>query len=176
MKNAEPVVRLLTSLGVRFALIGGHAVSVRGYPRMTIDYDFLTTDARALKQETWRPLEAEGATVDVRVGDFDDPLAGVVHITLEDGTECDVIAGRWKWEQGVIDRAEPLDVGGLVIPVPRTSDLILLKLAAGGPHDLRDVSVLLDVDDRERLIREVSEQIESLSPEAQQAWRGFTAG
>ncbi len=171
MKRAEPVCRFLESIGASYALIGGHAVSIRGYPRMTIDYDFLTTDRRVLQAETWQVLQAAGASVDARKGEYDDPLAGVVHLTLADGTECDVIVAKWKWEQGVIDRAELLDVDGVVLPVPRTSDLILLKLSAGGEHDLRDASILLRVSDRERVISEVDEHIESLSADSQLAWR-----
>lgn len=138
---------------------------------MTVDYDFLTTDRRVLQRDIWKRLEEGGATVDPRTGDFDDPLAGVVHIRLVAGAEVDVVVAKWKWEQGVIDRAERLDVGGVHVPVPRTSDLILLKLSAGGVLDLQDVVVLLAVANRERLVREVEDNISNLSAEAVDAWR-----
>lgn len=171
MKSVEPVVRALERLGASFALIGGHAVALRGHPRMTLDYDFLTTDRRALQPDPWVSLERDGAKVDARRGDVDDPLAGVVHIQLSDGTEVDVVVGKRKWEQGVIDRAEFVDVGGLLIPVPQTSDLILLKLSAGGALDLQDVIVLLELSTREIVVREVNERVNDLSPDALDAWR-----
>lgn len=171
MKSVEPVVRVLESLGAPYALIGGHAVGARGFPRMTVDYDFLTTDPRVLQRESWKILEDQGAAIDPRRGDVDDPLAGVVHIRLASGDEVDVVVAKWKWEAGVIDRAERLDVGGVHVPVPRTSDLVLLKLSAGGVLDLQDVEVLLAVGNREAIIREVGENIASLSGQAVDAWR-----
>lgn len=171
MKSAEPVVRLLEKLGVSFALIGGHAVALRGHPRMTIDYDFLTTDRRVLQRDSWAPLEGTGAKVIARKGDPDDPLAGVARIEFPDGGVIDVVVGKWKWEQGVIDRAEMLDVGGLHVPVARTSDLILLKLSAGGVLDLQDVTVLLAVGDRDAVTREVNARVGDLPADAADAWR-----
>ncbi|HEX9160831.1 MAG TPA: hypothetical protein VF980_03915 [Thermoanaerobaculia bacterium] len=171
MKSVERVVRVLESSGAPYALIGGHAVGARGFPRMTVDVDFLTTDRRVLRREFWKSLEDEGAAVDPRTGDFDDPLAGVVHIRLVAGDEVDIVVAKWKWEAAVISRAEHLDVGGLHVPVPRTSDLILLKLSAGGVLDLQDVAVLLAVGDRQQLVREVEENIASLGAEAVEAWR-----
>lgn len=162
------VPRVLDSLGVSYALIGGHAVIVRGYVRMTVDFDFLTTDRRVLDRSVWDPVE--GAKVEVRLGDFDDPFRGVVHLAFEDGNEADVLVGRMKWEQGVIDRAERMEVEGMSLPVPRVSDLILLKLAAGGHHDLRDVAVLLEVSNRDLVITEVESHVDSLGPDVRSVW------
>lgn len=169
MTLIEAVSQVLESLGAPYALIGGRAVGVRGYPRMTLDYDFLTADARVLQRKTWTALEQGGAAIDPRKGDFDDPIAGVVHITFADGVEADVLLAKWKWELEVIERSEPLNVGGRIVPVPITSDLILLKLAAGGPIDLQDVMSLLATD-RERLVREVDEKIDRVLPDVSAGW------
>ena len=171
MKNVEPVIRALEEQRIRFALIGGHAVALRGHPRMTLDYDFLTTDRRVLQRDFWKSLERSGARIDPRAGDAEDPLAGVVHIALPDGTEIDLVVGKWKWEEGILDRAEMMDAGDLAVPVPRTADLVLLKLAAGGVLDLQDVIVLLEISDREAVVREVDGRIDQLPPEAVRAWR-----
>jgi hypothetical protein len=175
MKAAEAICRTLETLGAPYALIGAHAIGVRGYPRMTVDYDFLTSDPRVLRREVWQELVDHGASVDPRKGDLDDPLAGVVHILLADGTEVDVIVAKWKWEGAVIDRAERLDLGGIEVPVPHTSDLILLKLAAGGGIDLQDVLVLLGVGDREQLIPEVERHLSELDADARAAWERVKA-
>ena len=170
MSILEAVSRVLESIGAPYALIGGRAVGARGYPRMTLDFDFLTSDARILQRETWKDLEEGGASVDPRKGDFDDPLAGVVHIAFAHGVEADVVLAKWKWESEILERSEPLDVGGVVVPVPITSDLILLKLAAGGPIDLQDVIALLAMD-QERLVREVDLKVDRVLPEVLAAWR-----
>ncbi len=163
------VPRVLESLGVSYALIGGHAVIMRGYVRMTVDYDFLTTAKEVLKRSVWSSLK--GAAIDVRMGDDEDPFRGVVHLRFDDGNEADVLVGRWQWEQGVIDRAERMEVEGMTLPVPRVSDLILLKLAAGGHHDLRDAAILLEIANRDQVIEEVEAQIESVRPDVRETWQ-----
>ena len=169
MSVIDAVSRVLQSIGALYALIGARAVGARGYPRMTLDYDFLTTDARVLQLDTWNDLREKGATVDPRKGDYDDPIAGVVHITFPSGVEADVLLATWKWELEILERSQPLNVGGTVVPVPLTSDLILLKLAAGGPIDLQDVVALLATD-YERLVVEVDGKVDGVRPDVSAAW------
>ncbi|HEV8631836.1 MAG TPA: hypothetical protein VGV61_16085 [Thermoanaerobaculia bacterium] len=170
MSLAERVVRVLESLGAPYALIGGQAVTARGYPRLTVDYDFLTTDARVLRRETWSALSDAGVAVDPRRGDLDDPLAGVVHLSAVGEAEVDVLLAKWKWEAAVLARAERLDLGAFEAPVPRTADLILLKLAAGGGIDIQDAMVLLGTANREELIAAVESYLGDLDADAQAAW------
>lgn len=144
-------------------------MGARGHPRMTLDYDFLTSDARVLTSEVWMSLEKAGATIELRRGDHDDPIAGVAHITFADGIEADVLLARWKWELGIIERSERLDVGGSFVPVPITSDLILLKLAAGGPIDLQDVVALLATN-YGPLVDEVDQKIALVHPDVRTVW------
>ncbi|MFL6246220.1 MAG: hypothetical protein ACJ74H_09365 [Thermoanaerobaculia bacterium] len=71
----------------------------------------------------------------------------------------------------MIERAERLMLQGIPVPVPRTSDLILLKLAAGGYLDLQDVYALLHAGNREQLIQEVEQSIGALPADAQESWK-----
>ncbi len=174
--NVEPVLRVLQSMGAPFALIGAHAMAARGYPRFTIDVDLLTSDVRALEPERWRELADVGARVDVRRGDADDPLGGVVHLLLPDGADIDLVVARWKWEAALIKRAEPMLVAGVSIPVPRTSDLILLKLAAGGHTDLHDAAALLALDDLDRTIAEVEARLDDVRPDVRGRWEALLEG
>lgn len=171
----EPVQHILVSLGVPYALIGAHAMAARGYPRFTLAVDLLTTDSRVLDRSIWIELERQGATVDCRRGDEDDPLAGVVHILLADQSDIDIVVGKWPWETRVVERAETMTVAGVELAVPRTSDLILLKLAAGGYLDRHDAAALLQLGDREALIREVDESIGEVYPDVRELWRELRA-
>ena len=169
--NLEPVRGVLDALGVRYALIGAHAMAARGYPRFTLDVDLLTTDSRVLDASQWTALERDGAQVDARRGDADDPLGGVVHLLLRDGTDVDIVVGKWKWETDLVERAEAISIGGAPIGVPCTGDLILLKLAAGGTLDLRDAAALLTIGDRDRVVQEVEAYIDEVRPDVRDAWR-----
>lgn len=169
--TADDVRAVLERNDVAHMLIGGHAVAARGYPRFTSDVDFMTTDRRVLDPTMWKELESAGAKVDARRGDYDDPLGGVVHITLPEDQEVDVVVGKYKWEHEVLERAELLEVAGMRVPVPRTADLILLKLSAGGYHDLNDAHVLLGIGGREQLIDEIEERIQRLPKDIKAAWQ-----
>lgn len=171
----ELVCATLESIRARYAVIGGHAVAMRGHPRLTVDYDVFTTERRVFERQLWTSLQERGASVDIRTGDPDDPLAGVVHLELDE-READVVVGKWKWEEGVIERAEMMVLQGIPVPVPRTSDLILLKLSAGGYVDLQDVHALLHAAaDREHLVQEVEQLIPALPGDARQSWERIVA-
>jgi len=98
--NVEPVLRVLQSIDAPHALIGGRAMAARGYPRFTIDVDLLTSDNRVLVAKTWSELARDGAEIDIRRGDHEDPLAGVVHLLLADGTDVDIVVAKWKDRRG----------------------------------------------------------------------------
>jgi hypothetical protein len=171
----DEICRILESLGARYALIGAHAMAARGYPRSTVDVDFLTTNQRVLEPGIWAEIARAGGTVESRRGDHDDPLAGVVHILLADGSDVDVVVGKWKWEAALIDRAERMRVADIDIPVARTGDLIMLKLAAGGYLDQRDAAALLATGNRAELVREVEAHIDDVRPDIRSAWRELLA-
>jgi len=168
------VRNLLERAGIRYALIGAAAVAIRGYPRFTQDTDFLTTDRRVFQPSLWDELRLRGVPVDIRQGDFDDPLGGVVRIGTAPG-QVDVVVGKSKWEGEVVERAEPLDTFGGPTPVATRSDLILLKLAAGGYKDLVDAASLLSLGPRDELIASVGATIARLPAEAQAAWSKLIA-
>lgn len=146
-------------------------MAARGYPRFTVDIDLLTTDVRALEAATWHSLIDEGAKIDRRRGEPDDPLGGVVRIVLADETNVDVIVGRWHWERELVARAEPMTVLGVAIAVPATSDLILLKLAAGGHLDLHDAAALLALGDSDRVIADVEARLDDVRPDVRPLWQ-----
>jgi len=168
--NHEGVRQILESLGVQYAVIGAIAVAARGAPRSTFDFDLFTIDQRVLQASVWSGLSGSGVRVDVRKGDIDDPLAGVVRIGAAPD-QIDVVVGKRKWQQHVIQRAELLEIEGLPIRVPLTSDLILLKLDAGGPIDQQDVIQLLAVGPRDQLIADVNEKIGDLPEDARALWQ-----
>lgn len=133
MTLLQSVSSRLDTAGIPFALIGAAAVALRGVSRSTADVDLLTVDARCLDEALWADLRAEGHGLRLLKGDFDDPLAGSVRISPTAGRMVDVVVGRHKWQAEIIQRAERLSTGELILPVARSSDLILLKLFAGGP-------------------------------------------
>lgn len=159
MTLLDRVVRLLADLEIHHTLIGAAALAARGVARSTYDIDLLTMDSRALAPDVWQPLRDSGATVDVRRGDDDDPLAGVVRIEQPGERPIDIIVGKHRWQARAVERAERLPG---TVPVVTARDLVLLKLYAGGTQDLWDIRELLEMPGGDRLITEVSEDLVEL--------------
>jgi hypothetical protein len=120
--DAVETSRHLTELGVPHALIGGLAVGLHGHPRATRDVDYLVGHEAFERTEPLLGYREELKEL-VRVGRVD--LVGippdhpelVEHLALPEEGE---------------------------IPVLPVTALVLMKLSAGRPQDLADVSALIE--------------------------------
>ena len=167
----EEVTAALDGVGARYALVGAGALAVHGIARSTFDLDLFTTDAAALGPATWATIAADPRVqVEVRRGDADDPLAGVVRLGTTGERDIDVVVGRWSWQTEAVERALPVVVAGVRLPVVGPADLILFKLYAGGSQDFWDIEQLLAGDDRLTLVAEVESRLERLPAECRRAW------
>lgn len=167
MTLGHRVSALLDAAGVAHALIGATALAAAGVVRSTFDVDFLTTDDRSLDPHLWQSLRAGDAAVEIRRGDADDPLAGVVRVSASEQRPVDLIVGRYGWQQRAVERAQPLSTGYRVA-LPR--DLILLKLFAGGAQDRWDVQQLLVAVADPSLLRDVEMDLQELPAGARELW------
>lgn len=149
-------------------------MAVHGVSRSTSDLDLLVTDARCLDAAYWTSARPD-LSVDIRRGDPDDPLAGVVRLrTGAASPALDVIVGRHPWQAAAISAAVPSDVEGVAVPVVRPVDLILLKLYTGGPQDTWDVTQLLGTPDRAAIVAAVEGSLTALPDDARRRWRRIT--
>ncbi len=165
----------LASRGISHALVGAGALAVHGIARSTFDVDLFTTDRATLRSDAWAALAARGVTVDVRLGDDADPLAGVVRLSAEGQRAVDVVVGRHAWQAGVARRARPTVIAGASIPVATVGDLVLLKLFAGGAQDAWDIQQLLGIaQDPAALSEEVQRELPHLPASAAEMWRRVT--
>ena len=160
-------VAYLDRAGVRFAVIGAAALAAHGISRSTADVDLMTVDRRVLAREFWEAFDAEP---DVRPGDFEDPLAGVVRLKGQEERSLDLIVAKYRFAAEVIDRARPGIVGGMTLPVVTLPDLVLLKLFAGGPQDAWDIEQAL-LTGGDSLIATVEEQLGSVPGDARDLWQ-----
>lgn len=137
---------MLDALGIRGAVIGGLAVSLRGLPRMTVDVDLVIQAdvddglriARNLPSTPFMPL-FEGVE-DVVASAFILPVRHRVT-----GVRVDLAIGMSGFERDAISRATPVVVGGTTIPVVSVEDLLVMKALAARPQDESDIRGLVDV-------------------------------
>ncbi len=165
------VTTVLRRERIDFALIGAAALAAHGVSRSTVDIDLLVTDPRALSL-AW---DDEQVSVDVRRGDADDPLAGVIRFAQPGERDVDLVVGRFQWQRDIIGRARTIDLGDIQIPVADLAGVILLKLYAGGAQDGWDVEQLLASTDRGQATASVDALIHELPEDAQGLWRRLRA-
>lgn len=167
MTLLEQIDRFLSDRAVDHALIGATALAVHGVSRSTMDQDLLALDRRVLDDTFWAAI-ADGTAIDVRRGDPDDPLAGVVRIHRPGERDVDVVVGRHAWQHATLQRA--ISVGDQGLRVVDAADLVLLKLYAGGSQDRWDIEQLLALDAGASLARIVDERAAALPLSVRELW------
>lgn len=171
MSLLAQVSGVLRAQGIPYALIGASALTIHGVNRSTLDVDLFTVDRACLDPGIWDGLAVAGVDIEVRKGDPDDPLAGVVRFEVATELPLDLVVGKHLWQRRAIERAEAATFMGVEIPVLRGVDLILLKLFAGGPQDAWDVHQLLTGPERSSLIAGVERELTDLPGDASRLWR-----
>jgi hypothetical protein len=146
-------------------------MTLHGVNRSTLDVDLFILDPAGLDRRTWASLAAEGVVVEVRKGDPDDPLAGVVRFEVPKELPVDVVVGKYTWQRKTIERARTARFAGVEVPVLTGVDLILLKLYAGGPQDAWDIQQILAGPERDALIAGVDRELPDLPKECSRLWR-----
>jgi len=168
------LAKVVKHFGLRrtaFATVGGVALAIRGVARSTWDVDLLTMDGSVLAEAFWALVERDGAAIEIRRGDGDDPLRGLVRLVARDERPVDVFVGRGAWLDGVVKRAEPFALLDVKVPVVRAADLALMKLHAGGTQDLWDVKQLLAADRDGALADEVASRLAEVPRGAAISWK-----
>ena len=154
----------LTTFGVRFALVGGLAVSIRTEPRFTKDADLavaVATDDDA--ERLIRQLRGVGYEVHALVEHEAAHRLATVRLSRGGGDQTpvvDLLFASSGIEAEVVADAEPLEVlPGLTIPVARVGHLLILKVLSQDDErrpqdagDLRALRLVASGEDRERMI------------------------
>ena len=142
----------LTAAGVRYALVGGLAVSARAEPRLTRDVDLAIAAAGDDAAEAIvRALASRGyevATVLEHTGTG--RLATVRLRAPDDRILVDLLFASCGIESEIVAAAQLLEIlPALRVPVARTGHLIAMKLLAMDarrrPQDADDIRALLEV-------------------------------
>jgi hypothetical protein len=138
------LARALDEANVPYMVIGGQAVAIHGQPRFTDDIDFTVglgpTDIRRVL-EVARLSGLSPAVPDAEafvrqtllLPCVDDQSRVVVDFAFTDSA----------YEMQAIHRATPVEIGGHAVLFATPEDLVVHKLIAGRPHDLKDVAGIL---------------------------------
>jgi hypothetical protein len=123
-----------------FMLIGGQAVILHGVARVTEDVDAtLGADPTRLSSllKVCAELRLHPIPSDVESFVAETFVLPVRHAGT--GFRVDFIFSSTEYERHAIDRAQPIELGGVGVPFTSAEDLIIHKLFAARPRDLEDV-------------------------------------
>jgi hypothetical protein len=167
---------VLRTRDIAFAVVGAAAMAVHGITRGTRDLDLLTLAQECLEPSTWTALHGP-VEAHIQRGDAQDPLAGVVRFTVGGRPPVDLVVGKSGWQREILARAQASEIDGVQVPVATVSDLIVLKLYAGGPQDAWDIGQLLEIAaDRAALEARVEAQLVALPVECRRLWSRIHRG
>lgn len=123
---------------IRYCLIGGIAAGYWGEPRYTKDMDF-TVAAPGRKTEKFRKLlEKERFS-------FEEKGASQLQIHSKGKLKfiADVIFAEMDYQEWVLQRARPVKIFEIPVPICSAEDLLILKLIANRRQDLLDIENVL---------------------------------
>ncbi len=154
MPAESPIVEVLAAAAEalrrsdsRWYLFGAQAVAIWGQPRMSADVD-ITAAVEAPYLDFVHAMQKAG--FDPRVNDWEGFLERtrvIPFLHREQQLPLDVVLAGPGLEEEFLERAVPVTVAGVTIPVITPEDLIITKVLAGRPKDIEDVRGIV----RERL-------------------------
>ena len=144
----EALLARLAHADVDFVVVGGVAVAFQGYARSTRDLDITyATDHDNLRRLGGVLVAARarlrGVTEDVPFVPDERTLARSLTLVTDDGA-LDLLAdppGAPPYAT-MRDRADRVDLDGVVIAIAALEDLLAMKRAAGRSQDLADIDAL----------------------------------
>lgn len=158
----------LAELEVPFMIIGGIAVIARGVPRQTIDIDATVWGEATSLEDLLAGLEAHAIVP--RIPDAEEFARRRQVLLLEHrptGTTLEISLAWLPFEREAIERAGPVTLRGVEIPVAQAQDLIVYKFVAWRDRDKDDIERLLllhggglDLDRIRHLARQFAEALE----------------
>jgi hypothetical protein len=145
-EDFKDLLLALQEAGVRFVVVGAHAMAAHGVPRATGDLDLLVAPDSANAARVIQALQRFGAPIashGVSARDFEEP--GTVYQIGVPPRRIDVMTSI----SGVdFDEAErtvmKVELDGIELPVLGRRQLLANKRASGRPKDLLDVRLLDD--------------------------------
>lgn len=153
--------KALNELGIRYALIGGIAVILRGYDRATQDVDAVVLDADNALTSIWATFDRHGLKPRITDAETFARRNRILLLHSPDGTAIDVSMGALPYEIEVVERATQENLTDrIAMPVATAEDLVIMKLVAARSRDIDDVRRLVELYpdmDRVRIRRVVSD-------------------
>lgn len=131
-------VAILAARKIGYAVVGAMAASVHGIVRASMDADAVLSLTIQETATLEREFRAAGFQTELRRGDPDDPISGVLSLTDAYNNRVDLLVGIRGLDPASFSRTVELLFHGTALRVVGLEDFIAMKIFAGGPQDLVD--------------------------------------
>ena len=147
------VIKLLDKFKIPYAIVGAFAASFYGQVRASLDADaVISVEGQEERLDRLSAvLKKDGLRVELRRGDADDPVRGVVNIQDKFQNRVDLLTGIRGMKADVFDRLVTASFMDTKIKIVSAEDFIAMKIFAGGPKDIEDVIGVLTVLDHNKV-------------------------
>ena len=141
----EKLLALLAEGGVRFVIVGGVAVTLQGYVRLTEDVDILVDDDSGNIARLLATLAhfGDGFARELTPADFDDSEGAIRIVEEAELCQIDIFTrmGGFRYPEIIAD-ADRIELKGLVVPYASKAALIRWKEASVREKDRLDAMAL----------------------------------
>lgn len=141
LKDQKDLLAIFNTHGVRYLVVGAHAVGVHSEPRGTKDLDVFIEASPANSKAVFAALAEFGAPLaDMTPADFNDAPGSVFQMGVPP-SRVDILQKieGVNFSDAWVHRIETFIAAGIPTQVISADDIIKNKLAVGRPQDLIDV-------------------------------------
>lgn len=147
--------------GRRWMVFGAQAVAARAAPRQTLDIDVTVDIGSAELSELLNAAPNHGMSARVASPAEFFTRHFVLPMVHAGGMTVDVVQLGTRFERVALDRASPVELLGVLVPVVTAEDLVVYKLSSDRPRDQEDARSVIrwnaDRLDREHVAAELRE-------------------
>lgn len=140
------VVDVLAARAIDYAVIGALAASLHGAGRASLDADLVVSASVMEGTRIDEALKRAGLATELRRGDLEDAIPGLVRVSDSFGNQVDVLLGIRGLDPKAFSRTVEVPLEGSRLRFVGREDFIAMKVAAGGPIDLVDAENAIAAD------------------------------
>ncbi len=134
------VVESLVAHKIDYAVIGALAASIHGVVRASMDADVLLSVSVQEVNTLEVAFKGAGFRTELRRGDFQDPIPGMLKVSDSHGNRVDLLLGLRGTDPHAFSRLVEIPFQGATLKFIGREDFIAMKVFAGGPMDLVDAA------------------------------------
>lgn len=139
------LARAFEALGIPWYLFGAQAAIVYGVARLTADVDVTARLPPGAGTAWLDTIESHGFQRRFLDATFAEQSRVIPITHRATGLPVDIVLAGPGLEEQFLERAAPVSIDGVAVPVIEVSDLVILKVLAGRPKDLDDLAALLRI-------------------------------